>query len=102
MASGHIDKHGQLQPTDASLTSEQLITKFGHNERLCQLHEKHRQLQLHHGQDLELPPEAIPDPAFLSAMDRLVWLQPYDPQPEPTEADDGADEALGLAFAAAS
>ena len=92
MASGHIDKHGQLQPTDASLTSEQLITKFGHNERLCQLHEKHRQLQLHHGQDLELPPEAIPDPAFLSAMDRLVWLQPYDPQPEPTEADDGADE----------
>ena len=93
MASGHIDKHGQLQPTDASLTSEQLITKFGHNERLCQLHEKHRQLQLHHGQDLELPPEAIPDPAFLSAMDRLVWLQPYDPQPEPTEADDGADEA---------
>ena len=84
-----VDKHGRR---DASLTSDQLITSLGHNERLCQLHERHRLLQLHHGQELELPPEAIPNPAFLSAMDRLVWLQPYDPQPEPTEADGGADE----------
>ena len=57
MASGHIEKHGQLQPTDASLTSEQLITKFGHNERLCQLHEKHRQLQLHHARERHRVPQ---------------------------------------------
>ena len=88
----NVDKHGAKR--DTSLTSEQLITSLGHNERLCQLHERHRQLQLHHGQELELPPEAIPDPAFLSAMDRLVWLQPYDPQPKPIEADGGVDEVV--------
>ena len=68
----HVDEHGRrASSTDASLTSEQLITSLGHNERLCQLHERHRLLQLHHGQDLELPPEAIRDPAFMSAMDRM-------------------------------
>lgn len=47
----------------ANLTTETLISTLTHNERLCELHEKHLNLR---GQ-LTLPPESIPDPMFLEA-----------------------------------
>lgn len=47
----------------ANLTTESLISTLTHNERLCELHEKHLNLRGH----LTLPPESIPDPMFLEA-----------------------------------